>query len=290
MRSRRRILAILALSLLVACGGAGAPLESATPRPAPAGPNVLLATTTSTQDSGLLDVLVPDFERTTGYKVKATAVGTGAALALGAAGDADVLLVHAPAQEREFMATGAGERRLLVMHNDFVLVGPPEDPAGIKGRSALDALRAIAAAKSSFISRGDRSGTDTLEKTLWKQTGLVPAAPWYIESGTGMGQTLRVASEKSAYTITDRATYLANRAGLVLAVLAERDPALLNVYHVITVSAARFPKVNAEGANALAEYLVSAEAQRLIAEFGREKFGEPLFFPDAGKREEDLGR
>jgi tungstate transport system substrate-binding protein len=151
-------------------------------------------------------------------------------------------------------------------------------------------LRAIAAGRGTFISRGDRSGTDVLEKSLWKQASLAPAAPWYVESGTGMGQTLKVASEKSAYTLTDRATYLANRATLALDVLVEGETALLNVYHVITISSARFPKVNAAGGGALADYLVSLEAQRLIGEFGREKYGQALFVPDAGKRLEDLGR
>lgn len=292
-----RLLAALALVLATACGGgarSGAPgttvpaTPAATPVPSPDRPDVLLATTTSTQDSGLLDVIIPDFERRTGYRVKSTAVGTGAALAIGAKGDADVLFVHAIAAELEFMAAGNGDRRLLVMHNDFILVGPPSDPAKAKGLPALEGLRAIAAAQAPFISRGDKSGTDILEKSLLKQAQVTPAAPWYVESGTGMGQSLTVASEKKAYIITDRATFLARRGQLALEIVIEGGAPLLNPYHVITVSPARFPRVNREGASAFADYLVSPRGQELIAAFGRDRFGQPLFFADAGKRVEDL--
>ena len=246
------------------------------------GPPLLLATTTSTQDSGLLDVLIPDFEKKTGYSVKTNAVGTGAALAIGARGDADVVLVHAASLEKAFMDAGNGERRLFVMHNDFIIVGPPADPAKIKGKSALDALRAIGATQATFISRGDNSGTDVLEKGLWKQSGIVPARPWYVEAATGMGQTLQIASEKNGYTITDRGTYLSQKSHLTLDLLNQGDPPLLNYYHVITVSPKKFPKVNVAGANAFADYLVSPAAQKLIGSFGVDKFGAPLFFPDAG--------
>lgn len=291
-RRMQRASVVLIALLAAACGGADpAPATggtSASPPPQPRRPEILLATTTSTQDSGLLDALIPDFERRTGYRVKANAVGTGAALALGARGDADVLLVHAPSAERDYMAAGNGDRRLLVMHNDFLIVGPREDPAGIRGRSTFDALRAIALARTPFISRGDRSGTHLLEIALWNQIGVAPAGSWYVEASTGMGQTLTIASEKRAYTITDRATYLARRGALELAILVEKDPPLINIYHVITVSPTKFPRVNAEGANAFADHLVSPAAQRAIGSFGVEKFGEPLFFPDAGKREEDV--
>lgn len=244
---------------------------------------MLLATTTSTQDSGLLDVLIPDFERRTGYKVKTSAVGTGAALAIGARGDADVVLVHAPSLEQDFMSQGNGDLRLLIMHNDFIVVGPPSDPAKIKGKPVLDALRTVAASQAGFISRGDNSGTDVLEKSLWKQAGIAPAKPWYVEAATGMGQTLQIASEKNSYTITDRATYLARKATLQLALLNDGDPPLLNYYHVITVNSAKFPKVNAAGARDFAKYLVLPETQKLIASFGVDKYGQQLFFPDAGK-------
>jgi len=287
----------LGLALVLAsCGGspggptAATPAATATPTavPSPERPEILLATTTSTQDSGLLDVLIPDFERRTGFKVKTTAVGTGAALAIGAKGDADVLLVHAPSAEATYMAGGNGDRRLLVMHNDFILIGPSGDPAKAKDMKVLDALKAIAAAKATFISRGDNSGTDILEKSLWKQAGIAPAAPWYVESGTGMGQSLTVASEKKAYILTDRGTYLSRRSTLQLDIVVEKDALLLNVYHVITVNATKFPRVNRAGADAWADYLVSTDAQRLIGEFGKEKFGGALFFPDAGKNESDL--
>ena len=277
---------VLAL-ILAACGGATFPPGGTN---APAYPNLLLATTTSTQDSGLLDVLIPDFEKRTGYKVKTSAVGTGQALAIAERGDADVALVHAPSLELDFMAKGAGSRRLLVFHNDFIVVGPTDDPAHAKGKSAFDALRAIASAQATFISRGDNSGTDVLEKSLWKQIAITPQKPWYLEAGVGMGQTLTVASEKRAYTITDRGTYLARREALQLTIVVDKDPPLLNVYHVITVNADRFPRVNKAGADAFADYLVSAEAQQIVGAFGVEKFGQPLFFPDAGKRDEDVGK
>ena len=283
---------LLALVLILAsCGGALAP---SSPSPAsktpPANPNLLVATTTSTQDSGLLDVLIPDFEKKTGYKVKTSAVGTGQALAIGERGDADVVLVHAPSLEADFMAKGAGDRRLLVMHNDFIVVGPPSDPAKIKGLPIDQAFRAIAAAGAPFISRGDKSGTDTFEKSIWQQVGITPDRKWYVEAGVGMGQTLTIASEKKAYAVTDRGTYLARRAQLQLDVLVEKDVKLLNVYHVITVNAQRFPRVNKAGADAFADYLVAPETQQLIGSFGVQQYGQPLFFPDAGKRDEDVGK
>lgn len=257
---------------------------------APAGGSreVLLATTTSFQDSGLLDVLVADFERRTGHRVKAAAVGSGQAIAMGERGDVDVVFAHSPKLEQEFMARGFGARRLLVMHNDFVIVGPPEDPAGIRGRETFDAFRVIAAARATFVSRDDRSGTDIFEKDLWRQVAITPQRPWYVEAGVGMGQTLVIASEKSAYTLTDRGTFLARRDPLRLAILVEKDPPLLNLYHVITVNTAHFPRANEAGANAFADYLVSPDAQHLIGGFGVERFGQPLFFPDAGKRAEDV--
>jgi len=259
---------------------AGQPGTERPPQPARA--DLLLATTTSTQDSGLLDVLIPDFEKKFGYKVKTAAVGTGAALAIGARGEADVVLVHAPSLEQDFMKQGNGERRLFVMHNDFIVVGPPSDPAGIKGKGVKDALRVIAAAQAPFISRGDNSGTDVLEKSLWKAIAITPAKPWYVEAATGMGQTLQIASEKRGYTITDRSTYVARKGSLDLGIIVDKDPPLLNYYHVITVSPAKWPKVNNAGANAFADYLVDPATQKLIASFGLDKFGEQLFFPDAG--------
>jgi tungstate transport system substrate-binding protein len=254
----------------------------------PSRPELILATTTSTQDSGLLDVLIPVFEKDTGYVVQTVAVGTGQALKMGEEGNADVLLVHAPASEKTFMEGGFGAERMLVMHNDFIIVGPASDPAGIKGgSSALEALKAIAAATAPFVSRGDDSGTHKAELALWKKAEITPEGEWYIETGQGMGATLKVAGEKTAYTLTDRATYLANPEGLEI--LVEGDAVLLNVYHVITVNPEKWPKVNVEGAKAFAEFMVKADTQKLIGEFGVDKYGEPLFFPDADKTDADLG-
>jgi len=282
-----RVLVVACVVMLAGCGGSSVPGVAGQPGterpPQPARPELLLATTTSTQDSGLLDVLIPDFEKKTGYNVKTSAVGTGAALAIGARGDADVVLVHAPSLELDFMKQGNGDRRLFVMHNDFIVVGPPADPAKIKGKPVLDALKALAAAQATFISRGDNSGTDVLEKSLWKQAGITPAKPWYVEAATGMGQTLTIASEKTAYTITDRSTYIANKSKLQLDIVNAGDPPLLNYYHVITVSSTKFPKVNFAGANAFADYLVHPDTQKIIAAFGLDKYGVQLFFPDAGK-------
>ncbi|MBI2903318.1 MAG: substrate-binding domain-containing protein [Candidatus Methylomirabilis oxyfera] len=251
---------------------------------------VILTTTTSTQDSGLLDVLVPMFEKQTGYSVKTVSVGTGQALALAGRGEADVVLVHAPDTEKKYVAEGTLVNRRLVMHNDFIIVGPQTDPAKIRGfTKAIDAFRRIAGAKATFVSRGDNSGTNILERKLWKQAGIELEGSWYVQSGQGMGQTLGIASEKHAYTLTDRGTYLAFKKRVTLEILVERDRPLLNIYSVMEVNPSRFPKVNASGGKAFADFMVSAEARAVIKSFGVEKFGEPLFFPDAGKREEELG-
>ena len=260
---------------------------------APAGQrNIILATTTSTQDSGLLDVLIPLFEKKTGYFVKTIAVGSGQAMVMGQKGEADVLLVHSPDAEEKFMAAGYGVNRRLVMHNDFIIVGPPVDRGGIKGtKSAGAAFKRIAGAKALFMSRGDNSGTYAKEKGLWKAAGIAPdGQKWYQQTGLGMGQTLNVASEKQTYTLADRGTYLALAKRLDLVILVEGDRDLLNIYHVIEVNPARWPKVNAGGARAFADFMVSPETQAIVRAFGVDKFGSPLFFPDAGKRVEDLGK
>lgn len=260
---------------------------------APANPGMILATTTSTQDSGLLDVLVPAFEASTGYTVKVVAVGSGAALKMGQEGNADVLLVHSPAAEKTYMDGNYGSDRRLVMHNDFVLVGPSSDPAGIKSASsAVDAFQKISASADPFISRADQSGTNIMELSLWKSANLDPQgsqATWYIQSGQGMGATLQIASEKAAYTLTDRATFLANKSNLSLEILYEGDSALLNVYHVIIVNHTMWPQTNLAGATAFADYIVSPDCQRLIDTFGKDKYGQQLFFPDAGKTDSQLG-
>ena len=272
---------ITRLALALALGLAG-PTGAGAAEPVK---TLLLATTTSTQDSGLLDALVPLFQRQTGYFVKTISVGSGQAIALGRRGEADVLLVHSPADEEKLVADGLGVGRRLVMHNDFIVVGPPADPAGVKGTTtARDALARVAAAKALFLSRADGSGTHSKEKGLWKAAGLKPEGqPWYQETGLGMGETLAVAAEKDGYTLSDRGTYLALRAKrqLGLAVLLEGEPLLLNVYHVIEVSPTASPKVNVEGARAFAAFMVAPETQAVIGRFGVEKFGSPLFFPDA---------
>lgn len=246
--------------------------------------SLILATTTSTQDSGLLDDLLPRFEKATGLRVKTIAVGSGEALAMGRRGDADVLLVHSKAAEDEFMAGGFGALRLDVMYNDFVLVGPPSDPAGVRGRTILDSLRRISGAGALFASRDDRSGTHARELDLWKKAGIDPKGKaWYVATGQGMGETARIASEKKAYTLADRGTFLALRKTLDLAVLVEGDASLRNSYRVLVVSPEKHPKVRAAAARRFAEWLVSDEAQRAIGAFGRERFGQPLFVPDAKK-------
>lgn len=260
--------------------------------PADAAPKtIILATTTSTQDSGLLDTLIPLFEKESGYFVKTIAVGSGQAMAMGKKGEADVLLVHSPDAEKKFMLEGSGSSRQLVMHNDFILVGPAQDPARIKGaKTSAEALKKIALNGALYLSRADNSGTHAKEKLLWKAAGMAPEGnKWFQQTGLGMGQTLNVASEKNGYTLTDRATYLALKKNLSLVILVEGDAKLLNVYHVIEVNAVKWPKVNAAGAKAFADFMVSRKTQGVIGSFGVDKYGSPLFFPDAGKKPESLG-
>jgi len=259
---------------------------------APKQKNIILATTTSTQDTGLLDVLIPIFEKQTGYFVKTIAVGSGQAMAMGQKGEADVLLVHSPDAEKKFVDEGFGINRRLVMHNDFIIVGPGADGAKIKGtKQAADAFKKIAEAEALFLSRGDNSGTHSQEKKLWKAAAINPEGQnWYQQTGLGMGQTLNVAAEKKGYTLADRGTYLAMKKSLGMDILVEGDAALLNIYHVIEVNSAKWPKANAVGAKAFAAFMVSKKTQKIIKTFGVDKFGSPLFFPDAGKKVEDLGK
>ena len=249
---------------------------------------IILATTTSTQDSGLLDVLIPVFEKQTGYFVKTIAVGSGQAMAMGEKGEADVLLVHSPAAEKKFVAEGYGINRRIIMHNDFVVVGPPEDPAKVKGmKSASEAFKGIAAGNALFLSRADKSGTHVKEMDIWKAAGIKSEGEkWYQQTGLGMGQTLSVANEKKGYTLADRGTYLAVKKNLQMDILVEGDGILLNIYHVIEVNPAKWPKVNAAGGKAFADFMVAKETQEIIRTFGVDKYGSPLFFPDAGKKEE----
>jgi tungstate transport system substrate-binding protein len=292
--SRRSLLLALFPAALgaAACRDPGSSKERAS-RSAPstatsANRDVILATTTSTQDSGLLDVLLPEFQRGSGYRVKTIAVGSGRAIAMGERGEADVLLTHAPEAERELVGRGAVVARRLVMHNDFVLLGPLADPARVRGLTAVEALAAIQGRGSPFLSRGDDSGTHKVEKKLWKRAGREPTGSWYQESGSGMGETLTIANEKGAYTLSDRATYLAHRRSLSLVVLVEGGGELMNLYHVMLVRPDRFAKVNRAGAGAFADFLLSEPAQRTIASFGRDRHGEPLFHADGGRTEEQV--
>ena len=278
----------LAVSL-TGCGGGPKPAETTKEAAKPAKVDIILATTTSTQDSGLLDVLIPAFEKKSGYKIKTVAVGSGQAIAMGEKGEADVLLTHAPDAEKKIVTAGAAINRRMVMHNDFIIVGPAGDPAKIKGKKAQEALTAIAGSKSFFVSRGDNSGTHQLEKKLWSQANLKPSGAWYQEAGVGMGQTLAIANEKKGYTISDRATYLAQKKNFSLDILVEADPKLLNIYHVMEVNPEKYSKVNKEGAKAWADFLLSVEGQDMIAKFGKEKYGQALFFADGGKTEKDFG-
>ena len=276
----RQIALILLACILLGCSSQPTQFE------------LILATTTSTQDSGLLDVLVPLFETESGYTVQTVAVGSGQAMQMGEEGNADVLLVHSPTAEKQFMADGFGKDRALVMHNDFVIVGPADDPAKIEGLSAADAYKAIAAAESTFVARADESGTSTKELGIWKNVDLDPVGTkpaWYTETGQGMGATLTIASEKRGYTLTDRATFLANKANLQLEILSEGDESLLNVYHVITVNNEKWPKANYDGANAFLNFMIEPSTQEVIGKFGLDKYGQPLFYPDADKTDADLG-
>ena len=258
-------------------------VEEPTAAPARAADAITLATTTSTEDSGLLDFILPDFEAQSGLDVEVIAVGTGQALALGETGDADVVLVHARAREEEYMAAGHGTRREDVMFNDFVIVGPPADPAGISGMTdAAAALTIIAAAEAPFVSRGDDSGTHTKELSVWEAAGIAPEGDWYISAGQGMGAVLTMADELEAYTLTDRATYLARTlegTGLVLQV--EGDPVLFNPYGVMDVNPDKSPDINAAGALAFIDWIISVPTQDMISIYGVEEFGSPLFVPDS---------
>jgi tungstate transport system substrate-binding protein len=276
-RAARLVLATILVLSLAACSQPSAP---ATP-PATVS-DVILASTTSTQDSGLFDVLIPAFEKDNpAYKVKVVAVGSGAALTLGQKKDADVLLVHSPASEVKFVADGFGTDRKPVMYNDFLIVGPASDPAKIKGlTSAVEAFKKIAAAKATFVSRGDNSGTYTKEVSIWTSATVeTTGASWYVSTGQGMGAVLGIANEKLGYTLVDRATWLTNKdKNPELTVLVEGDKKLFNPYHVILIPGAR----NTAGGKAFEDWIVGPAGQKVIGEFGVAKYGEQIFVPDAG--------
>jgi tungstate transport system substrate-binding protein len=294
MRSDRRrwlaLVTVVTVVLVVAlvasgCGGDEETATTAAPETTTtvADSDVVLASTTSTQDSGLFDALIPAFNEVyPQYTVKVVAVGSGEALKLGETGDADVLLVHSPAAEEKFMASGYGVERKAVMYNDFIVVGPAADPAKVKGMTdASDAFTTIAAAKKLFFSRGDDSGTHNKEKALWKEAGITPEGDWYQTTGQGMGETLTITDQKGGYTLADRGTYLSKKEALSLEILVEGDKALFNQYHVMTVKDANNPK----GGTDFMNWIVSAPAQELIGSFGVAKFGQPLFVPNAGQVE-----
>ena len=294
-------LALLMVFALMLSGCTSTPEAEPAPEPeteqanqevtTPENPDIILATTTSTQDSGLLDVLIPMFEEQTGFRVKTIAVGTGQALAMGEKGEADVLLTHAPASEKPLVESGAVTNYQLVMHNDFILVGPSSDPAKVKDlKSVADAFKSISETSSIFVSRGDDSGTDKKEKGIWKDINIPNEGSWYQETGQGMGQTLNIASQKEGYTLTDRATFLAQKDNLQLEIAVQGEKSLLNIYHVMQKKKKKFPKVNADGAKAFVEFMIDSKTQDIIGEFGMDEYGEPLFFKDAGKTEEEIGK
>jgi tungstate transport system substrate-binding protein len=275
----RVLLLVLAFALvfsLAACGGGE---EEPAEEPAPEPTKVVLASTTSTQDSGLFDVLIPAFEEAyPEYKVEVIAVGTGEALELGKNKDADVLLVHAKAKEEQFVEDGYGVERVDVMYNDFIVVGPPADPAAIKGMTdASDAFTKIANAQATFVSRGDDSGTHTKELSIWEEAGIEPSGAWYLSTGQGMGDVLKIASETPGYTLSDRATFLALEDTLALEIDVEGDKALFNQYGCIVVTDAN----NQEGGQAFWDWIISDEGQAVIETYGVEEYGEPLFIPNA---------
>lgn len=296
MKKRMQLLVVLLIVaglLITACSSGGVTAqvnESATPTrlseetvKTQAGQTLILATTTSTDDSGLLDYILPDFEQEYNVQVNVIAVGTGQALTLGEDGNADVLLVHARAREDAFMDAGHGVRREDVMYNDFVILGPPDDPARIEGMTdAAEAFKQIASSESQFVSRGDDSGTHTKEKAIWSAAGIDPAGDWYISAGQGMGAVLTMANEQNAHTLSDRATYLARTLeGTDLQIIVEGDPILFNPYGVIAVNPDKNSEINAELANTFIDWLISVPVQEKISQFGTEEFGMPLFTPDS---------
>lgn len=249
--------------------------------------DLVLATTTSVRDAGLLEYLLPRFERDSGRRVRVIAVGSGQALELGRRGEADLLIVHDPAAEVGFMAQGHASARYPLAHNEFAIVGPRRDPAGIRGAGgAVAAFRAIGHSRARFVSRGDRSGTHAKELRLWQLAGLAPSArtdTWYIEAGQGMGATLQIANELRGYTLTDIGTYLTHASPLELELLVQGDTLLRNRYHIILIDVAKFPWVDTTGARQLKDYLLSPDTQAAMADYGREKYGRSLFVPDAVK-------
>jgi len=292
---REKLWTFLALTVVLALAAGCEPSPTPTPVPPAATPvpkpqkwypepaeGLILATTTSTYDSGLLEAILPDFEQANKVKVRVIAVGTGQAIKTAEQGDADVILVHARAREDKFVAEGYGVNRQDVMYNDFVIVGLKDDPAGIQGMTdAAVALAKIAEVEATFASRGDESGTHSKEKAIWEKAGIESSGDWYLSLGQGMGATLTFANEKGAYTLTDRGTYLSRQEGLGLLILVEGDPILFNSYGVIAVNPEKHPHVKHELALKFIEWLTAVDTQEKIGEFGKDRFGMPLFTPDS---------
>ncbi|MEH7333200.1 substrate-binding domain-containing protein [Neobacillus drentensis] len=283
MLKKRYFAALFAFMLLIlsACGNtqtkeADAKTKKVEPKAAPT--EMILATTTSTQDSGLLDVLIPMFEKENNVKVKTIAVGTGQALEMGTKGEADVLLVHAPAAEKAVVDAGDAINYKRVMYNDFVLVGPKENPAGVSGDDIQAAFKKLAETKSIFISRGDDSGTDKKEKAIWTLLNIKPAGEWYVSTGQGMGQTLQVAAEKKGYVLTDRATWLAQSKNLSdMQIVVEGGKDLMNIYHVMQVNPEKHDKINSKDAKKFVEFMIDPKTQDVIENFGKKEYGQSLF-------------
>jgi tungstate transport system substrate-binding protein len=271
--NKKNLVISLVLILLVLLALPGAAKEQLT-----------LASTTSTLDSGLFDALIPPFEKKFDCQVKVIAVGTGQAIRLARDGNADALLVHDRVSEDKFVADGFGVERLDVMHNDFIVIGPKDDPAGIKGMQGIEAFKKLAKSSVLFVSRGDDSGTHKKELRLWEEAGGKPIGGSYLESGSGMEATLRIANEKKAYCLIDRATWLAHQEEIdALGLLVQGDEKLFNPYSVIAVSPAKYPNVNNKLATAFTDFIRGPEGQKIIRQFGVDKYGSPLFFPDVEK-------
>jgi tungstate transport system substrate-binding protein len=282
---RLPILVAIAASaaVLAGCGSSSSSSNGSSGGTGSGSKTIFLATTTSVQDSGLLDQLLPEFQSQSGYTVKTVAVGSGDALAMADRGEADVVIAHDPKTEKELVSTGKATQSVL-MHNDFVVIGPASDPAGVKqATSGADALKRIAEKQAPFISRGDESGTNKFELKQWDAAGITPSGSWYQESGQGMGQTITIASQKQAYTISDRATYLATKDASGLAILYQGTPDMLNVYDVLPVTAKAGSRVNVSGGEAFATFMLSPAVQDEIGQFGKDKYGVALFDPDAGQ-------
>jgi len=293
MLKSKKVLALLFALMMVLTLFAGCAGEEPAPQeeegPAEIVGKIILATTTSTQDSGLLDVILPDFTYKTGYEVDVIAVGSGEAMKMGENGEADVLLVHSPAAEKDFVAAGHSPARYDVMYNDFVILGPKDDPAGIKTAApdnAQAAFKKIYDDQAVFVSRGDESGTHKKELSIWQKLSLTPSGDWYVESGKGMGDVITMTNEMLGYTLADRATWLKMAEGTELQIVTEGDKDLFNQYGVMIVDPSKNDQINAEGALAFQDWILSEETQALIGEYGKDQFGAPLFTPNASERPE----